>query len=202
MHAESAHTCLRTAAVAGVLTAALAALSVQAKTPRQMFETMPPELHPNSLTELPDSISPNTVRCKAADGTTMEITLLPPHSAAATPDTLFCLLTTRNTPEPETTCDIYGEDWQRVKSIPLTPFAASLTAKPDTMDLTEYSRLQKLIEMPLVEAHFTDKSPATLQLSLHVPLLGKEDRQRVKAILVRKECKMDDNELHIIDKNQ
>lgn len=48
MHAESAHTCLRTAAVAGVLTAALAALSVQAKTPRQMFETMPPELHPNS----------------------------------------------------------------------------------------------------------------------------------------------------------
>lgn len=78
----------------------------------------------------------------------MEITLLPPHSAAATPDTLFCLLTTRNTPEPETTCDIYGEDWQRVKSIPTTPFAASLTAKPDTMDLTEYSRLQKLIEMP------------------------------------------------------
>ena len=182
-----------------ILTAIGAAMSAEAKTPRQMFETMPTELHIANAPAQLDSISPNTMRYKAADGTTMEITSTGTAGASAP---LFCLLTTRSTPEPETTCDIYTQDWQKVKSISLAPFTASLTAKPDTMDVAEYGRRLRLIELPLVEAHFTSKAPATLELTLHVPLLGKEDKQRMKAILVRKECKMDGNGLHIVDQNQ
>ncbi len=192
-------------AAACLATALCAATALHAKTPRQMLETMPAELRPNNATPIlqPDSISPCTVRCKVADGTTMEITALPPSSSAeqgATP--LFCLLTTCNTPEPETTCDLYTPDWQRVKSIPLAPYAPSLMAKPDTMDATEYAKAQKLMDFPLVEAHFTTKSPATVELSLHVPMLGREDKPRVDAILIRKEYKITPKGLQNIDVNQ
>ena len=190
------HTTLRTAAMMCILTAIGAAISAETKTPRQMFGKMPTELHIANAQALPDSISPNTMRYKAADGTTMEITSTGAAGASAS---LFCLLTTRSTPEPETTCDIYTQDWQKVKSIPLAPFAASLTAKPDTMDVAEYGRRLRLIELPLVEAHFTSKVPATLELTLHVPLLGKEDKQRVNAILVKKEYKIVNEELHSVD---
>ena len=81
-----------------------------------MFETMPAELHIHNTVAM-DSISPVTMRCNASAGTTMEMTALPcsavpTANAAVASDTLFYLLTTRNTPESETTCDIYDQDWQ------------------------------------------------------------------------------------------
>lgn len=198
-------TSMRTIATA-CLAATICTAPGQAKTPRQMFETMPAELHIHNTVAM-DSISPVTMRCNASAGTTMEMTALPcsavpTANAAVASDTLFYLLTTRNTPESETTCDIYDQDWQRIKSIPLSPYATSLIAKPDTMGAAEYREIRKLIDLPLVEAHFTSKSPATLELSLHIPLLGKKDRQRMNAILVRKEYQIVGTELQVIDYNQ
>lgn len=170
---------------------------LKAKTPRQMLESLPVELHVNNVVAV-DSVSPTTMSWKAAEGTTIEIAALP-SSSANKADSLFCVLTTCNTPEPETTCAIYDTNWQKVKSLPLDIYSDALIAKPDSISEKDFRQIKRRVEMPLVEAHFSRTQPSTIVLRLHVPLLDKEDKKRVESILTTKEAIVNNTRISIVD---
>jgi hypothetical protein len=72
----------------------------------------------------------------------------------------------------------------------LSPEPTSLIQRPDTMSQERFEQLQRLIDPLMVSA---EMSPADLSLSFSVstPMLLKEDKERVKAILLQRKFKWD-----------
>lgn len=101
-----------------------------------------------------------------------------------------CLLRTVPTPEPNTSAALYDEEWKQIKQLNLD--TVSLTKRPDTMSVKRYDELCKLIEFPLVEAHFEDAS--TIKLRLNVPLVSKDEREKLAAIIVQRKMKWNGHE--------
>ncbi len=98
---------------------------------------------------------------------------------------LCCVLRTVPTPEPHTSATLYDEDWKQIKQIDLD--SISFLERPDTMSVERYKELCKLIEFPLVEAHFEDAS--TIILKQNVPLVSKKERDSLAAIIVQRKAK-------------
>lgn len=113
----------------------------------------------------------------------MEIARQPVSGA----DSVFCMLTTVATPERDTQADIYDKDWNRAGEVPLADI--SLVQRPDTMGENAFSELTKLIEIKIVEAHFVDAS--TIAVKQNVPLVSRDERKRLDAILVERKLKWD-----------
>lgn len=101
-----------------------------------------------------------------------------------------CLLRTVPTPEPSTSAVLYDEEWKQIKRLTLD--TVSFTTRPDTMSIAQYDELCKLIEFPLVEAHFEDAS--TIDLRLNVPLVSKDEREKLAAIIVQRKMKWNGQE--------
>jgi hypothetical protein len=110
-----------------------------------------------------------------------------------------CLLRHVMTPEVETICYIYDNQWQLLSTQSFDDI--TLTHRPDTMSQERYEELLHLIEFPLVEARFATSAasaeeanqipedPLTLSLSLNVPMITDEQRKQLKEILVQKNVK-------------
>lgn len=100
-------------------------------------------------------------------------------------DSVYCVLSTVATPEKDTQAYIYDKDWNKIGDVSF--YDAGLFQRPDTMNENTFEELNKLIEFPLVEAHFIDD--ATMTVILNVPLVSKEDRKRLIAILTERKLR-------------
>lgn len=98
-----------------------------------------------------------------------------------------CVLRTVPTPEPHTSAVVYDAEWNVLKRLDLD--SEPLTERNDTMSAQRYEELCKLIEFPLVEAHFENAS--TIELTLNVPMVSKEERKKLEAILVKRKLRWD-----------
>lgn len=98
---------------------------------------------------------------------------------------VYCLLRTVSAPENHSDMTLYDEAWKETGRVDID--GVSLVQRPDTMSDKRFEDLCKLIEFQLVEAHFVDVE--TVELKLNVPMLSKEDRQQLDAILVRRKMK-------------
>lgn len=112
------------------------------------------------------------------DGITMEIGRLFNGS-----DSVFCVLKTVCTPEKSTVAYIIDSNW--CKQSVITFDYTAMLHKPDAISEAEYEVLLKLIEFPLVEAHFAEDTPTMLHLALNVPLLSNEEKERLKQIILQ-----------------
>ena len=111
----------------------------------------------------------------------------------------ICLLRHVMTPEVETVCYIYDNQWQLLNKQSFSDI--TLTQRPDTMSQERYEELLHLIEFPLVEARFAaplpegadifqlPTEPLVLTLSLNVPMITDEQRKQLNGILVQKNVK-------------
>lgn len=70
----------------------------------------------------------------------------------------------------------------------LQDFADQLTIRPDHLSTTEYEKLKAMIDPVMVEASLHAESDE-LSLRLSLPLLSKEDKEKVKAILASAQLK-------------
>lgn len=102
-------------------------------------------------------------------------------------DSVYCVLSTVATPEKDTQAYIYDRDWNKIGDVSF--YDAGLFQRPDTMSENTFEELKKLIEFPLVEARFIDD--ATITAVLNVPLVSKEDRKRLAAVLTERKLRWD-----------
>lgn len=106
-------------------------------------------------------------------------------------DTLICMVRTYQGEAPESVIRFYRSDWKTADGqMILSPEPTSLIQRPDTMSQERFEQLQRLIDPLMVSA---EMSPADLSLSFSVstPMLLKEDKERVKAILLQRKFKWD-----------
>lgn len=120
------------------------------------------------------------------DSTVMvEMARLP--SAGA--DSVYCMLATVATPEKETQAYIYNKEWHKIEDVHLCEM--NFVQRPDTMNEETFSEINKLIEFPIAEAHFIDATAIVVRLN--VPLLSKEERKRLDAILTETRLRWNGN---------
>lgn len=182
-----------------------AAISAAAQSVGQMLTTMPDSIFPyltaaqrSELLNIKrvDAATPAVLRSKFGNdikllrcdddrmtlrtdsAATMEMARLATNSG----DSLYCLLRTLGVPEKETAGYIYNKEWRKVADVDME--SVSLLQRPDTMTAETYAALLQLIEFPIVEARFLDNK--TLVLRQHVPMISKEERKQLEAILVEK----------------
>lgn len=101
-------------------------------------------------------------------------------------DTLLLVLSTYLGPEKETELLLLDEQRQRVKM--KFPKVEDLLLRPDTMKLERFAELKKLLEPKMVNITLLPHIE-TLVFRLSLPLLWREDRSAVSAILLQRKLK-------------
>lgn len=126
-------------------------------------------------------LSENILKMELSPSITMELGRLSTDT-----DSVFCLIKTVSAPEKISVGYIYNKEWKKIEELNLAAY--TLTAKPDTMSLERYEELIKMIEFPMVEAHFGE-TPEELTITLNAPMLSAEDKKSLKAILLQTKAK-------------
>lgn len=99
-----------------------------------------------------------------------------------------CVVRTYAAPEKESTATLYDTDWKPVETIDLQAMTNGLLQKPDTLSETAYAELKSQLTMTLPQASLSP-SNQNMKVSLSIPLVDKEQIERIKTILVQKELK-------------
>lgn len=174
----------------------LASLHTAAASPSGVCEADSSLLTPHSSLSIPDSILPyvpqeQRVAYLADSSSNCQLRRIDAQR--------ICLLRHVMTPEVETNCYVYDNQWRLLSTQSFDDI--TLTHRPDTMSQERYEELLHLIEFPLVEARFATPlpegadifllpaEPLTLSLSLNVPMITDEQRKQLKEILVQKNVK-------------
>lgn len=114
-------------------------------------------------------------------------------------DSILCLIRTVWAPEAESWWSFYDTSWKPLSGsfgLPELPKALStksgfdkilsqFTFRPDTLDEARFAELRKFIDPVMIRAEFAEVEPVLI-LSLSTPMLGKDDRREVEAILLQR----------------
>lgn len=133
-----------------------------------------------------DTLTADFTEVKLNEATTLQMKLLPTERH----DTVICLLKTWTSGDNgESQIQFFTPQWQ---PLPVQRFlgvssllalADRLASRPDHLSTAEYEKLKSMIDPVMVKASLSaDDHDLALQLSL--PLLSKEDKDKVAAILV------------------
>ncbi len=135
-----------------------------------------------------DVFSPDYASLSMSQVAKMEVLFLPRTLG----DTILCVVNTYQGPEPESVVRFYDPSWKPLSDDGLlAPFdKEALVRKPDTMAMEEYERLSRMIDPCLIAASVNPQEKS-LTFSLSKPLLSKDDKQALDAILLQKYVKWD-----------
>lgn len=135
-----------------------------------------------------DSVSSTYMRIRLNTSADMQIKLLPLNDTVH----IICTVKTLHKPVADSNISFYSTDWKPINSSFGLPVKADekamismLTARPDTMSESRYSALCDMIEPVIAYAEFmgTDN---TLKYSLSMPMLNKEEKSEINAIIKQK----------------
>lgn len=136
-----------------------------------------------------DSLSANYLKVTTSESSTLEMRLLPFH----TDDSLLCVIRTFSAPEKESELRFYDQEWNGLELnsfLPSNALDESLywKAKPDTMSVERLSELQRMIE-PKMFSFAWAEGGRVLVMQLSLPLLSKDEKSQVNALLVQRKFK-------------
>lgn len=178
--------------------------TMQAKTAAEMFMDMPDVMLPyldgtlrKELVELkriqPDSTAEvshrlGTTKLTAMTDDILRITLADKQliEIGRIDENNYCVIKTYAAPEQESVCSMYDKEWTKTADVSVKD--VEITQRPDTMSEERYDELLKMIEMPLVSMTFGEQ-PTEIIVEPHIPLLAREDKEQLKAILAKKRLK-------------
>lgn len=133
-----------------------------------------------------DALTTDFTEIKLNEATTLQLKLLPTERR----DTVVCLLKTWTSGDTgESQILFFTPQWQ---PLPVQRFlgvsslqelADRLTSRPDHLSTAEYGKLKSMIDPVMVKASLSAEDH-NLALQLSLPLLSKEDKDKVAAILV------------------
>lgn len=138
-----------------------------------------------------DSVTSDYLKLTTSPSSLYEMRLLPQTSG----DSLLCIVRTFSAPEKESELKFYDQEWKELEGTSLLPSNLSdvslyMQAKPDTMSLERYHELQAMIEPQMFHLTWSeDGNELVSQLSL--PLLGKEEKAQMLALLMQRKFKWD-----------
>lgn len=138
-----------------------------------------------------DSVTSDYLKLTTSPSSLYEMRLLPQTSG----DSLLCIVRTFSAPEKESELKFYDQEWKELEGTSLLPSNLSdvslyMQAKSDTMSLERYHELQAMIEPQMFHLTWSeDGNELVSQLSL--PLLGKEEKAQMLALLMQRKFKWD-----------
>lgn len=138
-----------------------------------------------------DSVTSDYLKLTTSPSSLYEMRLLPQTSG----DSLLCIVRTFSAPEKESELKFYDQEWKELEGTSLLPSNLSdvslyMQAKPDTKSLERYHELQAMIEPQMFHLTWSeDGNELVSQLSL--PLLGKEEKAQMLALLMQRKFKWD-----------
>lgn len=138
-----------------------------------------------------DSVTSDYLKLTTSPSSLYEMRLLPQTSG----DSLLCIVRTFSAPEKESELKFYDQEWKELEGTSLLPSNLSdvslyMQAKPGTMSLERYHELQAMIEPQMFHLTWSeDGNELVSQLSL--PLLGKEEKAQMLALLMQRKFKWD-----------
>jgi hypothetical protein len=94
------------------------------------------------------------------------------------------MVTTFLAPEAESKVEFFSSDWKQLptNNYYTAPSAEAFWFKPDTITTERFKELKKYISPVMVEARLSE-SDNTLTLTLSRPLLDKDDKKMLDAVL-------------------
>ena len=101
-------------------------------------------------------------------------------------DSLFCVVKTLKGPLEDSEIALYTQDWVKTDDVKID--VSSLVAKPDSMNEETFQELSSLMDVKLVGAQLMLDEDA-LVVNLSVPMLTKEESERLKAVLLQRKLK-------------
>ncbi len=105
-------------------------------------------------------------------------------------DTVVCMIKTYYGPEAESVISFYDLNWNRLADADLMPQIDDdeFFAKPDTMTEQRYDELKRWIE-PVIRKAEIIPSLQQIVFTLSTPMLTKEEKTQVNAILLQRKVK-------------
>lgn len=101
-------------------------------------------------------------------------------------DSVLCVIKTLRAPEPVSFVSIYNKVWKKITDIWFD--SVEMTQRLDTLSLSEYNELVKLIEPKMIKAELLADN-CTMQLNISLPLTTKEEKERLFTIIVQRKVK-------------
>lgn len=133
-----------------------------------------------------DTLTSDFIEVRLNEATIMQMRLLPKDS-----DTIVCVIKTMFAPEAESLVCYYDRSWQRIGVETLDTIIDKFIHRPDTMSVAHYSDLCKMIE-PIMVKSTLSISDNTMVKELSLPMLTKEEKASVKAVLKQRKFKWAD----------
>jgi len=130
-----------------------------------------------------DTLTNEFLQVKLSEAALLQMRLLPKDS-----DSVVCVVKTLFAPEAESSVAFYDRNWKRVGQLTADTLAAPFLSRPDTMATGRFEELSRLVDPVMVRCTLS-VSDATLTQELSLPLLTKEEKQAMKAIIKQRKLK-------------
>ncbi|MBP3756138.1 MAG: DUF3256 family protein [Prevotella sp.] len=130
-----------------------------------------------------DTLTNEFLQVKLSEAALLQMRLLPKDS-----DSVVCVVKTLFAPEAESSVAFYDRNWKRVGQLTADTLAAPFLSRPDTMATGRFDELSRLVDPVMVKCTLS-VSDATLTQELSLPLLTKEEKQAIKAIVKQRKLK-------------
>jgi len=130
-----------------------------------------------------DTLTNEFLQVKLSEAALLQMRLLPKDS-----DSVLCVVKTLFAPEAESSVAFYDRNWKMVGQLTADTLATPFLSRPDTMATGRFEELSRLVDPVMVKCTLS-VSDATLTQELSLPLLTKEEKQAIKAIVKQRKLK-------------
>ena len=133
-----------------------------------------------------DSLTTSYANITLSESSRMQLSLL----TAEQGDTVLCMVRSLMGEAPESVVSFYDAGWRKLETNHYLDAVdpSSLVARPDTMDVERYDHLLRYIDPVMVLAEFSPEDNS-LSFSLSTPMVTKQEREDLKAILLQRKVK-------------
>lgn len=135
-----------------------------------------------------DTLTADYGKFIVSNSRTIEIAKLPYEPE----DSILLFIDTYLGPEAHSKVAFFDRNWNKLSEADKLPQIAlkDLIVKPDTMSVSEYESLEKLISPELLEYNY-DFLEKTLTVSPSLPLLTTEEKNKLNAVICKRILKFD-----------
>lgn len=103
-------------------------------------------------------------------------------------DSVICLSKTYCSPEGESEVKLFGQNWTLQGTVDVAELAKGMISKPDSITQDRYESLKAALDPVMAEATLSPDDN-TLSLKLSTPLMSREEKNDVKAIISQRKFK-------------
>ena len=144
-----------------------------------------------------DTLTADYTRVRLSESSAIQLKLLPAQS-----DSVVCMVRTFSAPASESFVSFFSTSWQPIASdfglsgvgvmqgtdAEASALLDAFTERPDTMSVSRFQELKKLIDPVMVSASLSPVHPEII-FSLSIPVATAEEKQQLSAILVQRKYK-------------